>query len=65
MPDDDTPIYEVEELFVERRVKPGKHFINVNGKMVECERRKNSYPEKSIAFATYQKLHRKLTSSVK
>jgi hypothetical protein len=34
------PVYEVQELPVERRVQPGKFYVHKNGEMREHERRK-------------------------
>ena len=36
------PIYEVEEVLLERRLREEKYFIMINGNKVEHERRKNS-----------------------
>jgi hypothetical protein len=35
------PVYEVQELTVERRVQPGKFYVQKNGKLHEHERRKD------------------------
>jgi hypothetical protein len=34
------PVYEVQELPVERRVQPGKFYVQANGELKEHERRK-------------------------
>jgi hypothetical protein len=34
------PVYEVQELPVERRVQPGKFYVQKNGELKEHERRK-------------------------
>ena len=34
------PVYEVQELPVERRVQPGKFYVQKNGELQEQERRK-------------------------
>lgn len=34
------PVYEVQEIPVERRLRPGKHLVEQNGVQVEIERRK-------------------------
>jgi hypothetical protein len=34
------PVYEVQELPVERRVQPGKFYVQKNGELQEHERRK-------------------------
>lgn len=34
------PVYEVQELPVERRVQPGKFYVRKNGELKEHERRK-------------------------
>ena len=52
------PIYEVEELFVERRVTPGKHVMTVEGKTVALERRTQASTGKSISLAMFEKLLR-------
>jgi hypothetical protein len=33
------PVYEVQELPVERRLRPGKYLVERNGRQVEVERR--------------------------
>ena len=33
------PLYEVAELPVERRLMQGRHFCNVDGQLIEMERR--------------------------
>ena len=37
---DRLPVYQVEEVLAERRLRAGKHFIEQNGVRVELERRK-------------------------
>lgn len=36
------PVYEVQELPVERRVQPGKFYVQANGELKEQERRKGT-----------------------
>lgn len=38
---DELPVYEVQELPVERRVQPGKFYVKKNGELQEHERRKH------------------------
>ena len=42
--DDGLPVYEVQELPVERRVQPGKFYVNKNGEVREHERRRHVEP---------------------
>ena len=46
------PVYEVEEVPLERRLKAGKYYIIVDGKEIEFERRKNNSNE---AFSSLKK----------
>ena len=38
------PVYEVQELPVERRVQPGKFYVKADGEVREHERRKHVEP---------------------
>ncbi len=38
---DELPVYEVQELPVERRVQPGKFYVKKNGELREHERRRH------------------------
>jgi hypothetical protein len=40
--DEQLPVYEVQELPVERRVQPGKFYVQANGELKEHERRKGT-----------------------
>jgi hypothetical protein len=43
------PVYEVQELPVERRVQPGKFYVQKNGELEEIERRKRVEKAQSSA----------------